>query len=401
MPGRPPVTVVGMVGGEVFGHRAVEAMAGADVLVGARRHLTFVSAGPSQEVVELAAPLHPLVDRLAAARDAGRSVTVVASGDPGFFGIVRLLGERLGSESLAVLPAPSSVALAFGRAGLSWEDAVVVSAHGRPPEAAVEAVLGGRTVAVLTSPQTPPSELARLALAAGGDGDRPVVVASRLGEADESVTRTDVAGLAGGSFDALSVVIVVASGLAAPAGEGLGGGWGLDDDQFERRAGLITKSEVRAVVLAKLSVPRSGVLWDVGAGSGSVGIECARISPRLRVIAIERNGEDAERIRRNAKAHGVSVEVVVGEAPDALVGLPAPNRVFVGGGGLDSLRASWDAVVPGGTLVATHVLVDRVTEAFGLLGNTVQISAARGVSLSDGFRLDAQNPVFVSWGTKV
>lgn len=390
------ITVVGLHGGEAFGRAAAGALADAAVVVAAPRHREQLALSPDQEHLELSGPLHAVLDEVAARVEAGRSVAVVASGDPGFFGIVRMLGERFGADRLVVHPAPSSVALAFGRIGTNWDDAVVVSAHGRPLDAAVEAVTRFRKVAVLTAPQHTP-ELLGKALVAAEAPARQVAVATRLGEPGEAVTRTDLDGLAAGTFDPMSVVVFL-DPAPSDAAESLA--WGLPEQQFAHRGGLITKSEVRAVALGKLALPRHGVLWDVGAGSGSVGIECARLAPRLRVIAVERNDDDAQRIRANAKRHGVAVEVVVGTAPEALTDLPIPDRVFVGGGGIDVVRAAYDALRPGGTLVATHVLVDRAVAAWQLLGDTVQVSASRAVPIADGFRLDAQNPVFVSWGSR-
>jgi precorrin-6Y C5,15-methyltransferase (decarboxylating) len=162
---------------------------------------------------------------------------------------------------------------------------------------------------------------------------------------------------------------------------------------------MITKAEVRAIALGKLALPSRGVLWDVGAGSGSVAVECARLQPGLRVIAVERNPDDAARIDANARAHGVGVEVINGAAPAALEDLPDPDRVFVGGGGLDVLDAALHRLRPDGTVVATYALMDRAVQAQKRLGNLVQVAVSRGVEVSDlGMRLAAENPVFLCWG---
>jgi precorrin-6B C5,15-methyltransferase / cobalt-precorrin-6B C5,C15-methyltransferase len=406
----PPISVVGVHGGESFGVAAQSALCGADVVVASSRHLAYIQAAPHQQTVVLAGALEPLLERIAAERAAARRVVVLASGDPGFFGIVRLLGECFGPDALEVHPAPSSVALAFARIGYAWDDALVVSAHGRPLEAAVAAALGQPKVAVLTAPSQPPQALGR-ALIHAGSAPREVTVASRLAEPGERISRTDLEGLASGEYEPMSVVLLVepaahAADDALATGPGVAAArkgtptlaWGLPEASFEHRAGMITKAEVRAVALGKLGLPPTGVLWDVGAGSGAVAIECARLAPRLTVFAIERSADDAERIRRNAAAHGVNVEVVHGQAPDAFGGLPAPDRVFVGGGGLDVLAKALALLRPGGRLVATHVLVDRAAAAWRLLGNSVQVSVARSASIADGFRLQAENPVFISWG---
>ncbi len=394
MSAAPPIAVVGLVGGAPYGRAAEAALADAGVVVGAPRHLAHLDLASSTTTVALEGPLDAVLDAIAAHRADGHEVCVLASGDPGFFGIARALGARFGPDVLSVHPAASSVALAFAAAGLSWDDAVVVSAHGRPLGPAVRAVLGAEKAAVLTSPAHPPQAVGESLLAAGAT-PRRVVVASRLGEDDESIVRTDLAGLAAGGHDPMSVVILLADDqVSAP-----GFAWGLPESAFSHRDGMITKAEVRAVALARLALPSRGAVWDVGAGSGSVAVECARIGPALDVHAVERDADQVARIRTNADAHGVEVSVVEGSAPEALADLPDPDRVFVGGGGIDVLDACLARLRPGGRIVATYALVERATAAHRRLGGLVQLSVARGVPTGDlGVRLDAQNPVFVCWG---
>lgn len=320
---------------------------------------------------------------------------MLASGDPGFFGIVRLLSRTFDPGRLRVHPAPSSVSLAFARLGLSWDGTTVISAHGRPLAAAVEVALREPSVAVLTSPDSPPQAVGA-ALLAAGCGPRRAAVVSRLGEAGESVHETDLPGLAAGEFDPLSVVVLTAPD---PPPDGMSLAWGLAEDRFAHRDGMITKAEVRAVALGKLALPAAGVLWDVGAGSGSVGIECARLRPGLRVVAIERDPASAQRVHDNAATHGVSIDVVEGAAPEAYAGLPDPDRVFVGGGGLAALDAALTRLRPAGVVVATYALVDRAVAARERLGSMLQLNVSRAVPIpSAGVRLAAENPVFVCWG---
>ncbi len=189
--------------------------------------------------------------------------------------------------------------------------------------------------------------------------------------------------------------------LAAP-GAPRGLAWGLPDGSFAHRRGLITKAEVRAVALGKLALPAAGVLWDVGAGSGSVSVECDRLAPGLDVYAVDRppagsrgGGDDLE-----ANTAGTGVRVVWGSAPEVLATLPDPDRVFVGGGGLDVLDAVLGRLRPGGVVVATYAAMDRAAAAASRLGQVVQVSVSRGVPVGpDGaLRLAALNPVFVCWG---
>jgi precorrin-6Y C5,15-methyltransferase (decarboxylating) len=402
---RHPINVIGLVG-EPFGAGARAALSAATVLVGSTRQLaiatevvgrgsaTDTTARPAPEHIEIRGPLPAIFDLIATRMEKGGTVCVLASGDPGFFGIVAALGTRFGSEQLVVHPAPSSVSLAFGLIGLPWDDATVVSAHGRPLSEAIDRIAGPK-VAVLTSPDNPPEAVGRAVLETG-HGPRTVVVASNLGTPGATVVHTDLPGLAAGSFDPMSVVLLLEP-LATDHDPLLS--WGLPESAYAHRNGMITKSEVRAIVLGKLALPSAGVLWDVGAGSGSVAIECARLRPGLRVIAVERNPEDADRIEANASSHGVNVEMCRGEAPGILATLPDPDRVFVGGGGPEVLDAALARVHPGGVVVATFALMARAVQAQERLGNLVQVALSRGVDVGDlGQRLAAENPVFICWG---
>ncbi|HWE57353.1 MAG TPA: precorrin-6y C5,15-methyltransferase (decarboxylating) subunit CbiE [Acidimicrobiales bacterium] len=386
--GGPAIDIIGLHGGVAFGAQATSALAAADLVMGARRHLAAVTVAPTADTVELPADLDAALDRLAAARAAGSRVCLLASGDPGFFGIGRRAAERLGPGNIRVHPAPSSVAMAFGRAGVHWDDAVVVSAHGRDAGPAAEAIARHPKVAVLCAPASAPEEIGRRALAAGS-GARDAFVVTRLGQADESLWRGDLGELAAGSFDPLSVVICLAG---APGGAGLA--WGRPESGFRHRDGMITKAEVRAVALGKLALPAAGVLWDVGAGSGSVGIECAGLAPGLRIYAVEPT--DLDILRHNTA--GTGVEVVAGAAPEVLAGLPDPDRAFVGGGGIDVLDAVLARLRPRGRVVATYASPGRAVAAADRLGQMVQISVSRAVPAGATLRLAAENPVFVCWG---
>ncbi|MCU1500793.1 MAG: cbiE [Ilumatobacteraceae bacterium] len=395
------MAVVGVVGGEVFGAAAHDAIATADVLVGSPRHLErFRTGDTAVERVDLVGTLAPLVELIAARRAAGRRVCVLSSGDPGFFGIARTLRPRFVGDELRVHPAPSSVSLAWAAIGLSWDDADVVSAHGRPLRDAIEHTMRSAKVAVLTSPTNPPEVLGK-ELLASGCGPRRAVVVSRIGEADERIVDTDLHGLAAGQHDGLSVLLLIAPGRADADAPPLS--WGRDEDEFAHRRGMITKAEVRSIVLGQLMLPRAGVLWDVAAGSGSIGVEAATVAPGLHVCAVEQVAADAVNITINARRAGVvdQVDVVVARAPDALDGLPDPDRVFVGGGGLDVVRTCWERLRPGGVLVATFVLIDRAVAALDLLGEMIQVHVDRSVPLAGvGMRLEPTNPVFVCRGRR-
>jgi precorrin-6Y C5,15-methyltransferase (decarboxylating) len=396
LPDRTCVTVIGIDGGGLP-PGADAALAAAEVVLGAARHLAAVPVPPSASRVELG-PVEPALAALV-----GRRAVVLASGDPGFFGIVRLLRDR-GHEPV-VLPARSSVQLLFARLGRSWDDVAVVSAHGRALGPAVNVCRARPAVAVLTAPGAGPAEIA----AALAGWSRTLVVAEDLGGPDERLTTLPAAEAAARDWHPLTVVLSLRDPAAVPArgwhagGEPAppGGGWALPDGAFDHRAGMVTKAEVRALVLARLA-PRPGTLvWDVGAGSGSVAVECARLGAAA--LAVERRPDDAARIAANAAAHGVDVRVVEGAAPAALAGLPSPDAVFVGGGGPDVVAAVADA----DRVVVALAALDRIAptraalHAAGLAVDGVQLAASRFADLPGGsVRLAATNPITILWGTR-
>lgn len=389
------MAVVGLMGGEAFGRIAAEAIATADVLVGSSRHLARFHSSDVARRLEITGPLPPIIDQIRELRSRGQRVCVLSSGDPGFFGIVRVLRARLGADALLIYPAPSSVALAFASQGWNWDDAVVASAHGRGLTPAIEAVAAASKAAVLTSATNPPQAVGAALLGRGLERD--VIVVSRIGEDDESSSRTDLRGLSNGQFDPMSVVLLTDPVRVGPDGPVIR--WGRGEEEFVHRNGMITKGEIRAVALGKLAIPSTGVLWDVGAGSGSVGLEAAALAPNLRVISIERSVADAESIALNAAALGVDLETIIGEAPGVLSGLPDPDRVFIGGGGTEVLDECLTRLRPGGVVVATFVLMDRALYAYERLGNMIQVRIDRCVPLGGiGVRMEPLNPIFVCWG---
>ena len=399
---RGRIAVVGL-DGRPPGAEVQQLLADAALVAGGKRHLEILGVGKERAVV-LKGDLSEALARIA---DTEGPVIVLASGDPGFFGIVRLLGGRFGRENLRVLPGLSSVALAFARAGLSWDDAVTVSAHGRDPRWAVNVCRAHPKVAVLTSPDFGPADIAEAL-----DGlSRTFVVAEKLGEPDERVYCGDADTTAGMEWKDPNAVLVldeekvqgtkgwISSGLRSP------GRWALTEGEFEHRNGMITKSATRAFVLSRLGPGPGDLIWDIGAGSGSVAIECARLGAAA--IAIERDPESCARIRRNTESHNVYVQVVEGMAPEALHDLPEPDTVFVGGSGgafeeivkLSAVRAR-RAVVLALVTLERVVPASRLLEDCGLEVETtfLQTSGMKGVG--DLHRLAAESAVFVVSGSR-
>jgi precorrin-6Y C5,15-methyltransferase (decarboxylating) len=387
------VTVIGC-DGRPPGPDAAKALAQAGTVIGAPRHLEAAPIPPAAEQREL----KHLDEALDAISVSPGPVVVLASGDPGFFGIVRAIRAR-GIEP-TVIPAVSSVALAFARLGLDWDDALVLSAHGRDPGKALAAALAHPKAAILTAPGTA-AALGTELRAAG----KQVYLAERLGDPGERVAAFSAATDPADPNILISLDQGTRSEPRWLAGhQGAPDGWALPEDAFAHRDSMITKAEVRALVLARLGPAPGRVIWDVGAGSGSVAVECARFGAR--VIAIEADEAQCERIQHNATRHGVRVQLRQGRAPEALENLTPADAVFAGGGDHAVLDAAIRLACPV-TVVVTLAAVSRVAETTALLTahgyqpDGVQLQASRLSPLPNGqLRLAAENPVFVLWGAQ-
>jgi precorrin-6Y C5,15-methyltransferase (decarboxylating) len=351
------VTVVGIGadGWDGLSPAARRAVEDAEVLRGSARQLDLVPAAVPAERLPWPAPMLPAVEQLAAAHP-GRRVVVLASGDPMLSGVGSTLVRVLGAGSVEVLPHPSSVSLACARLGWPVEGTTVVTVVGRPVELVLPHATPGRRLLVLGSDGGTPAEVATL-LAGAGYGASRVVALAQLGGPGE---RTFEGAAAGWPHVATDPLVVTAVEVAADAGTvPLPPVPGLPDDAYASD-GQLTKRDVRAVTLARLAPLPGRLLWDVGAGAGSVGIEWMRVHPSSRAIAVESVPDRARRIAANAARLGVpGLRVVEGRAPEALTGLPRPDAVFVGGGATTPLLldACWEALPPGGRLVVNAVTV--------------------------------------------
>jgi precorrin-6Y C5,15-methyltransferase (decarboxylating) len=347
------VTVVG-IGADGWAGlppRSKAAIEQADVLLGSPRQLSLLPEALDAKRIPLPSPLLPGLSEQIAAH-ASAALAVLASGDPMFYGIGSTLVNLLGAERVRVFPHQSSVSLAAARLGWPLDDVEVVSLVGRPRELLHPVLQPGRRVFALTAETTAAADI-RALLDARGFKNSQVTVLADLGGQEEAVGPADER-----PHSRLAIIAIecMLDDGAAP----LPRVPGLPDDAFEQD-GQITKREIRATALAALAPVPGQLLWDVGAGSGSVGIEWMRVHPASRTIAVEPRADRRERIVRNAAALGVPGLVVVpASAPGALSGLPRPDAVFIGGGVTDdgAVRACWDALAEGGRLVAHAVTIE-------------------------------------------
>jgi precorrin-6Y C5,15-methyltransferase (decarboxylating) len=307
------------------------------------------------------APVREMVDAVAAALVHG-DVTILASGDPLFFGIGRTMIDRFGPDRVRIVPALSAVQLACARFKIPWDDLKLLSLHGRDPGSLAGRILPHARVMLFTDQRNSPDTIAEhllRELTEYGDSSRigriRIRVAENLGLADEKLTSGELAAIAAQQFGPLNMMLIEQDMAENDAPV-----FGLQEDEIRHSRGLITKDEVRAVILHCLRLPRTGVFWDVGGGSGSVSLEAARLCPELSLYAVEQKQEGQDNIRANiAGFTQYNIQLAAGRAPAVLEKLPQPDRVFIGGSGGELagiIHCCAGRLVVGGRLVASAVL---------------------------------------------
>ncbi len=387
------VVGIGEDGLDGLGRTARALVDRAEVLIGGERHLAMVPPGTAERLT-WATPLADTMSAIVERR--GRRVVVLATGDPFCYGVGVTLARHVPVAETVVVPSAGCVSLVCAR--LAWPSAEVevVTLHGRPLELLAASVRPGARLVILSHDGTTPARVAAW-LAERGFGESRFIVLERLGGAAERMSET-VATTWSGTPDDLNTIAVECR--AAPDAHWWPRTPGLSDDVFEHD-GQITKREVRAATLARLMPQPRGLLWDVGAGSGSIAIEWLRAEPTSRAIAIERDPGRATRILRNASALGVSrrLQVVEGATPVVLAGLDAPDAVFIGGGTGDGslLDACWMALKPGGRFVANAVTVSGeaalLAQHAGRGGDLVRLAISRAEPLAGAIAWRSLRPV--------
>jgi precorrin-6Y C5,15-methyltransferase (decarboxylating) len=372
----PVISVVG-IGADGWAGLAEPARAvvlAAEMIVGSERQLALV---PNDSVTKRRwpSPIDPLVDELS--REIDGAVCVLASGDPMLHGIGATLMRRLGPERVAIHPHPSAFALACARLGWPEAEVELVSAVGRPVELVAPMLQPGRRIVAY-------ADAGRLAgvLRERGFGPSRFIVLEQLGGPAERITESTAAGWNGADADPLHAVAIEC--LAVPDALVLHRHPGLPDGAYEGD-GQLTKWPVRAITLAALRPVPGELLWDVGAGSGSIAIEWLRAEPHARAVAIERNPDRAAQIRVNAVRLGVpALEVIEGEAPAVLGGLPRPDAVFVGGGLaapglLDACRQAARRIVANAVTLEGERALDAARRRYG--GTLIRIELSHAEPL--------------------
>ena len=391
----------------------------ADLIYGATRTLQLVAdaVAPLTELKDFSGQIMQVGDWIEEALEQGRKTVLLTTGDPLCHGIAPLMLKRLGAEQIEVIPTLSTLQVAFSRLGLAWQQFRIASIHGgdsgewhqnATPNHGLyrlmQQIKQHDHLAIFTGPQNSPDRIARMMLAVGEDQGWQMVVAAQLQQPDEAISEPMTIGAAAQqTFAEPNVVILWRKQPKVHPTL-----FGLDDTSYRQRKpdkGLITKQEVRAVSLAKMQLRRNSVVWDIGAGSGSIGLEAARICSQGHVYAIEKNEADLEIIEANRKAMTVSnYSLTHGHAPAETDRWPDADAIFIGGSGgnLEVLiELSLSRLKKGGRLVLNFITLENLTCAIetlkecGAEWEATQLSISRSKPILDMVRMAAENPVWI------
>jgi precorrin-6Y C5,15-methyltransferase (decarboxylating) len=383
---KPWLTLIGLGEDGALSPAAAERLCQASLVVGGARHLNLIGETPGERLA-WPSPMHDAFPAILARR--GESVCVLASGDPFFFGVGSLLAGLVGEHEFESFPQPSAFSLAASRLGWALQDCALLTLHGRALERLIPHLQPGARVLALSWDGETPLKIASL-LCGRGLGDSRLTVFEAMGgprERRRSASAWEFDGHGVDPLNTIALEVAPSVGARIPPRTP-----GLPDEWFEHD-GQITKREMRALTLSALAPRPRQLLWDVGAGSGSIAIEWLLADPSLQAVAIERDPARAARISANAAGLGVPhLRIVEGAAPGALAGLPAPDAVFLGGGIADAFEPCWAALKVGGRLVANAVTLEsqaEVTELSRRFGGEllhVQFARAEPVGRFRGFR---------------
>lgn len=402
-----PVTIIGMgMTAEDLTARHLKIIDTADILVGGKRLLNLFKESRARKKV-IGKDINGVVNFVRQEMEK-QKIVVLASGDPLFFGIGRRMVDAIGANNTLIYPNISSVSAAFARIKEPWDDVCVISLHGRKIDRRLfKALEENNKIAVFTDPKNNPARLAAR-LMKNQFLNYKICVLEALGSVSEKVNWYSLAEAAKMKFRDPNMVVLKRSpiGIQDPARLFLG----APDNWYDHHRGLITKSEIRAITLSKLRLATDHILWDLGAGSGSVAAEAALLIRKGKIFAVEKESERVAQIKNNKKRFGITnLKAIQAELPQGLEELPRPDRIFIGGGGkqLKSLiTAAAHYLKPRGVMVINTVLIPNVETARATLEKldfeteVIQAQINRSRQMPWAARLEAQNPVWIVTGMR-
>jgi precorrin-6B C5,15-methyltransferase / cobalt-precorrin-6B C5,C15-methyltransferase len=399
---------VGIEGVKGLSEESLKKIESAKLVIGSERHLKQLPDIPESRKHSLKADLFKVVDVIKKRKK--QEIVVLASGDPNLYGITGYLLKNFPKEDLFITPAVSTMQWAFALAKETWEDAEIVSAHGgRNLDDVVKAVFMRNKVGVFTDDKNSPDKVASLIIK-NGIQERKVYVCENLGLENASLFEGSLQDTAQSRFSPMNVMIIKKEHPEEGGERIYSKTLGIPDFQFAHREGMVTKTEVRAIVLSKLRPDRGNIMWDIGAGSGSVSIEAEPLILPGKVFAIEKDPKQLSYLKKNiARFQAAGVEPVSGDAPEALMGLPDPDLVFIGGSSgmlTEILRYVDGRLRTGGRLVANVVTLENFSEVLQFMKDydyafeITTASVSRSKQLSEKHFMVGGNPINVIFGIK-
>jgi len=402
-----PVAIIGVgMTSEDLTAKHLEIIDSADILVGGKRLLNLFKESRARKKI-IGKDIDGVVNFVRQEMKK-QKVVVLASGDPLFFGIGRRMVDAIGAKNTLIYPNISSIAAAFAHIKEPWDDVCVISLHGRENESGLfKALEENNKIAVFTDPKNNPAWLAARLLE-NQFINYHICVLEALGSKSEKVNWYTLAEAAKKEFADLNMVVLKRSPNATEDQKRLF--LGAPDSWYAHHKGLITKSEIRAITLSKLRLAADHILWDLGAGSGSVSIEASLIIKKGKIFAVEKNSERVEHIKSNKKRFSIgNLKAVQAEVPQGLAKLPHPDRIFIGGGGkqLKSIiSAAAQYLKPKGLMVINTVLIPNVEVARETLEKLefsteiIQVQINRSRQMPWAARMEAMNPVWIISGMR-
>lgn len=405
------VVGIGLNGRESLTANVQNIVANAKLLMGSDRHLSYFQDNPGDKVI--ISNLYEDIKTLHQIKNHYKSIVILVSGDPLFFGLGRLLLEQFKEEELEFYPNVSSIQLAFNQIKIPWNDAKIISGHGRDLDQLIISLQQGvEKIAILTDRKNNPQAIANLLLSLNIPVNYKIWVCENLGHSDEKVNCFSPQTLANISyqFAPLNIVILLRKNKLNLSKKELDNLpiFGIEDRYFmtfKDRPGLMTKREIRMIILGELGLKSEDAIWDIGAGTGSVSIEIARLCPNSQVFAIEKTAMGINLINKNCQRFEVNnITPIQTKAPDKLLTLPNPNRIFIGGSGgnlIDILDVCKEKLLENGIIIITLATLENLALSLDWINKNsfnyqlLNINISRSIAIADLTRLSPLNPVFL------
>ncbi|MBI3398955.1 MAG: precorrin-6y C5,15-methyltransferase (decarboxylating) subunit CbiE [Deltaproteobacteria bacterium] len=421
---------IGIEGKASLSRWALKLIEKATLLIGGRRHLACFPEFQGRKVV-IGSNLDEVAKRIqegskVKGQGSKKNIVVLASGDPNFFGIADFLIKKFGKKAVKIIPNVSTMQEAFARIKENWNDARFLSLHGRVAtgfslrnqksgvksqrENIIAEISRFNKIGIFTDPENTPSQIAKVLLERGIK-DYKAYVCEDLGTAKENITQGTLFQIVRKKFLPLNVMILIRCQGSRVKGQEIS--WyslGIPDSEFSYSRGMITKEEIRVISLSKLKLKQDSIVWDIGAGSGSLSIEAAMLANEGKVFAVEKDAARIKHIEKNKKKFKVAnIEIIHKNAPDGLKKLPTPDAVFIGGGGEDISRiltVCSKKMRCGGSIIVNAITLETLKTAADFFNKvdwnteTVSVNIAKAKDVAGLHLFNAYNPVFIIVGEK-